>query len=121
MNNLMTVHALGPKLIEALGAPKHCTWLELRLAFNEIPTVRCEYYPVGDDGAIDLVSRVLAEYELVPRTAPAAVEPHPAEVVGFDAWMRERTEAAHQAMMKHARRGGIDYSKKYATIGIVTG
>jgi len=26
---------------------------------------------------------------------------------GFDAWMRERTDAAHQAMMKHARRGGI--------------
>jgi methionine synthase II (cobalamin-independent) len=29
---------------------------------------------------------------------------------GFDAWMRERTEAAHQAMMKHARRGGIPYA-----------
>ena len=28
---------------------------------------------------------------------------------GFDAWMRERTEAAHQAMMKHARRGGKAY------------
>ena len=38
--------------------------------------------------------------------------PHPAEVIGFDAWMRERTEAAHQAMMKHARRGGINYESK---------
>lgn len=28
---------------------------------------------------------------------------------GFDAWMRERTEAAHQAMMKHARLGGKAY------------
>ena len=28
---------------------------------------------------------------------------------GFDAWMRERTEAAHQAMMKHARLGGLTY------------
>jgi ABC-type arginine transport system permease subunit len=28
-----------------------------------------------------------------------------AEAIGFDAWMRARTEAAHQAMMKHARRG----------------
>ena len=28
---------------------------------------------------------------------------------GFDAWMRERTDAAHQAMMKHARRGGQRY------------
>lgn len=29
---------------------------------------------------------------------------------GFGAWMRERTEAAHQAMMKHAQRGGIPYN-----------
>ena len=28
---------------------------------------------------------------------------------GFDAWMRERTEAAHQAMMKHVRLGGKAY------------
>lgn len=28
---------------------------------------------------------------------------------GFDAWMREHTEAAHQAMMKHARLGGVTY------------
>lgn len=33
-----------------------------------------------------------------------------AEAIGFDAWMRERTEAAHQAMMKHARRGGIPHT-----------
>lgn len=29
---------------------------------------------------------------------------------GFDAWMRERTEAAHQAMMTHARRGAMQYT-----------
>lgn len=29
---------------------------------------------------------------------------------GFDAWMRERTEAAHQAMMKHARLGPMQYT-----------
>lgn len=28
---------------------------------------------------------------------------------GFDAWMHERTETAHQAMMQHARRGGQRY------------
>jgi hypothetical protein len=28
---------------------------------------------------------------------------------GFDAWMRERTEAAHGAMMAHAAVGGIDF------------
>ena len=34
---------------------------------------------------------------------------HAAEAIGFDAWMRERTECAHQAMMRHARRGGQPY------------
>ena len=30
---------------------------------------------------------------------------------GFDAWMRERTEAAHHAMMKHVRHGGKGYER----------
>ncbi|PKV47981.1 hypothetical protein CLU92_5456 [Janthinobacterium sp. 61] len=34
---------------------------------------------------------------------------HAAEAIGFDAWMRERAECAHQAMMRHARRGGQPY------------
>lgn len=121
MINLMTVQALGPKLIEALGAPKLCTWLELRIAFDEIPTVRCEYYPVGDDGTIDFLGKVLAEYELVPRAkygGSFAVHPESsiefqaakAQVIGFDAWMRRRTEAAHQAMMAQARLGGVAYN-----------
>ncbi|MGK5014988.1 hypothetical protein [Janthinobacterium sp. HLS12-2] len=113
----MTVHTLGPQLIALLGLPKHCVSFELRCAVGEIVTVKCEYYPEDADG----VDTVLAEYELVPRTKLDDAKPHPSEVIGFDSWMRERTEAAHQAMMKHARRGGIDYSKKYATGGIVTG
>lgn len=44
-----------------------------------------------------------------------------AEAIGFDAWMHERTEAAHQAMMKHVRRGSVEHSKKCAPGGIVTG
>ncbi|PHV13791.1 hypothetical protein CSQ90_26540 [Janthinobacterium sp. BJB303] len=35
---------------------------------------------------------------------------------GFDAWMRERVEAAHQAMMKHVRRGGISYEAKKSAL-----
>jgi len=35
---------------------------------------------------------------------------HAAEAIGFDAWMRERNEAAHRAMMRHARRGGQCYA-----------
>ena len=91
----MAVHTLGPQLSALLGLPKHCVSFELRCAAGEIVTVKCEFYPEEADG----IDQVLAEYELVPRATPAAAEPHWAEVVGFDAWMRERTEAAHQAMM----------------------
>lgn len=34
----------------------------------------------------------------------------------FDDWMRERTDAAHQAMMKHALRGGINYEAKKSAL-----
>lgn len=103
MNNLMTVHTLGPQLTALLGLPKNCVSFELRCAAGEIVTVKCEFYPEEAEG-IDLL---LAEYELVPRATPAAAEPHWAEVIGFDAWMRERTEAAHQAMMAHAKRSAL--------------
>ncbi|MGK5053599.1 hypothetical protein [Janthinobacterium sp. RB2P8] len=105
MNNLMTVHTLGPQLIALLGLPKHCVSFELRCAAGELVTVKCEFYPEEAEG-IDLV---LAEYELVPRETPTAVEPHPAEVIGFDAWMRERVELAHCNMMVRARIGGQRY------------
>ena len=105
MSSLMTVHTLGPQLIALLGLPKHCVSFELRCAVGELVTVKCEFYSEEAEG-IDLV---LARYELVPRETSAAVEPHPAEVIGFDAWMRERAEAAHQAMIKHARLGGKAY------------
>ena len=32
---------------------------------------------------------------------------HAAEAIGFDAWMRERTDAAHLAMMAQAKRGAL--------------
>lgn len=109
MKNLMTVHTLGPQLIALLGLPKHCTSFELRCAVGEIVTVKCEYHPEEADG-FDVV---LAEYELVPRAKLAATPSHPAEVIGFDAWMRERTEAAHRAMMLAA------HPKKWATGGML--
>lgn len=103
MNNLMTVHTLGPQLVAMLRLPKNCVSFELRCAAGEIVTVKCEFYPEEAEG-IDLL---LAEYELVPRATPTAAEPHWAEVIGFDAWMRERTEAAHQAMMAHAKHSAL--------------
>ncbi len=107
MSSLMTVHTLGPQLIALLGLPKHCVSFELRCAAGEIVTVKCEFYPEEAEG-IDLA---LAEYELVPRAnaAHGHAQRHRAAAIGFDAWMRERTEAAHQAMMQHARRGGQRY------------
>ena len=112
MNNLMTVHTLGPQLIALLGLPKHCVSFELRCAVGEIVTVNCEYHPEDADG-VDLV---LAEYELVPRQTRAAVEPHPAEAIGFDAWMRNRIEGAHQVMMSVVRLGGVEYGQVAAPL-----
>lgn len=136
MSSLMTVHTLGPQLIALLGLPKHCISFELRCAVGEIVTVTCEYHPEEATG----IDAVLAEYELVPRkpyrieghpgpelqdacgrinltaqqmaTGVRDLARHLAvtNAGGFDAWMRERTEAAHQAMMKHAQRGGIPYN-----------
>ena len=34
---------------------------------------------------------------------------HDVEAIGFDTWMRERVESAHQALMRHARLGGQSY------------
>ena len=92
MNNLMTVQTLGPQLMALLGLPKNVTSFVLRCAAGELVTVRCEYHP-GDAFGIDAV---LADYELVPRTsAPADL----IDAMGFDAWMRQRNDAAHKAMM----------------------
>lgn len=123
--DILTVHKLGPALIKALGAPPHCTWLELRLAYDEIPTVKCEYYPVGDDGTIDTTTKLLAEFELVRRPAPVVDEPEflveqhfagaPGEevftvVTNFDAWMRARTDRAHAEYMAAHAAGGIAFT-----------
>lgn len=98
----MTVTTLGTQLIALLGMPKHVASFELRCAVGEIVTVKCEYYPEDAIG----IDMVLAEYELVLRASRPA--PHAAEVMGFDAWMCERAEAAHRAMMAHCRAGGAN-------------
>lgn len=100
MSNLMTFRTLGPQLIALLGLPKNVRSFELRCAVDEIVLVKCEYHP-GDAFGIDTV---LAEYEVVPRTS-APVDP--IDAMGFDAWMHQRKDAAHQAMMAHARPGAL--------------
>lgn len=108
----MTVQTLGPQLVALLGLPKNCVSFELRCAAGEIVTVKCEFYPEEVE-SFDLL--LLADYELVPRTAAASrcAEQHRAAVIGFDAWMRERTEAAHQALMSVARLGGVAYDRTH--------
>lgn len=91
-------HEIGGALIKAIGLPKQTVSFVLRVESGRIVTVECEYYP---DGAHDIVT-ALAEYELVPRiVSPPDVSMHRADVIGFDAWMRERVEAAHQVMMSN--------------------
>lgn len=88
---------IGGALCAALQLPRNTVEFTLRCRAGEMVTVECEYWPDNAMGAVT----ALAEYELVRRAGAAETESaHPAEAIGFDAWMRERTEAAHQAFMK---------------------
>jgi hypothetical protein len=89
---------IGKQLCAALGLPKNTVGFTLRCYALELVTVECEYYPEGK-----LLTSALAQFTLEPRAVPAEDERHPSEVIGFDAWMRERTQAAHAAYMgRHA-------------------
>lgn len=84
---------IGQSLIDALGLPKNLISFELRVAANEVVSVRCEYLPDDLDGAA--LQSAFAEYELVERSAPKEQTPF-----NFDAWMSGRKEAAHAAMLE---------------------
>jgi hypothetical protein len=101
--SLMTVKTLGPELMKLLGIPPQCSSFELRCAADEIVSVKCEFYPLGDAGTAAAIGKVLADYELVRRPVADAHPKHPAEVIGFDAWMRQRTDAVHGAYMARTR------------------
>lgn len=105
MDHPVTAMHIYPALKALLGLPDMCTQFELRVRHNDVVTVDCQYYLSLDAPGIAQLATVFGEYELVPRTEMGNANPHPSEVIGFDAWLRERTEAAHQAMMKHSRRG----------------
>jgi hypothetical protein len=57
---------VSPRLIEALGLPKHTMWFELRVAAGEIASVKCAYHPERD--GVELADVILTEYQLVERT-----------------------------------------------------
>lgn len=96
----------SPALMALLGLPKHCTQFELRVRYDQIVTIACEYYPNFDaQGIVDLAT-VFGEFELVAR------ELAPAKIENFDAWIRDRTDRtdrAHAEYMAGHAAGGIDY------------
>jgi hypothetical protein len=96
MSAPVTAVQIYPALQALLGLPDMCTKFELRVSCSDIVTVACEYYPNLDTNGIAQLTAVFGEYELVRR---GKVAPHPAEAMGFDAWMRQRTERAHAEFM----------------------
>jgi hypothetical protein len=104
----MLCHSLGPQLMKLLGVPAHCLSFELRVAAGEIVTVQCEYHPVDKDGNAAAIGTLLGDYELVRREVSPFEQP--ASVIGFDAWMRERTGLAHAEYMAGHAAGGIAYT-----------
>jgi hypothetical protein len=105
-------HEIGRALCDALGLPKRTRAFTLRAEVGALVSVECEYYPEG----AGLVT-ALAEYELAQRETAAEPTQHPAGVMGFDAWMRERTETAHAELMARGARGGIEYNKRILVNG----
>lgn len=83
-------------LAEAMELPKGVTKMSLHLEVDKPVTIECEIVPHVDLG---LLTKVMRSFELVPADV-VLPEVHPAEVMGFDAWMRERTERAHQEYMR---------------------
>lgn len=100
MHSIVTSHQIYPALQALLGLPDLCVSFELRASVDGLVTVSCEHYLRSDTAGIAQLARVFSEYEMVPRAAVRVGTAHPAEAMGFDAWMRQRTEAAHQAFMK---------------------
>lgn len=102
--NLLTAQTLGPELVKLLGIPPHCLSFELRCAVGEIVSVKCEFHPRGDAGMAATIGTVLADYELVRRPSADTPPEHPSALIGFDAWMHQRTEAEHDAYMVRTSR-----------------
>ena len=99
---------IGKELCDALGLPKYTTAFTLHARVGVPVTVECEYIPEDSVAVRDFVP-ALARYHLVPANAQARQVRHPAEVMGYDAWMEERKAVAHARLMSHSV--GIDYGR----------
>lgn len=89
-------------LKELLGPPEMCASFELRVRQGDLVTVACEHYLSDNKGGIAQLGRVLSEFELVPRAGATHLQKD--EAINFDAWMRQRTDAAHDAYMARTSR-----------------
>ena len=118
MPNIVHSSQIYPALKALLGLPDHCISFELRVAVGHV-TVTCEHHVALDEPGLKQLESVLSEYDLVHRKP--VEQPQPAKVEDFDAWMRDRTDRAHAEYMAGHAAGGIDYRKKYAAGGIVSG
>lgn len=97
---MIPIHSrqIGKALVDALGLPSNTIGFTLRCYAGELVSVECEYLP-RDGGIVP----VLAQYNLMQ--CECKVQPtHSVERIDFDAWMRERTERAHQAYMERTSR-----------------
>lgn len=59
----------GSRIIKALGLPNNTRSIEIRIAVNEIVTVRCEYFPDTEIGAIE---KELKDFYLTTEKPPEA-------------------------------------------------
>lgn len=96
---MISSNQIGKALIEALGLPKQTIALTLHARAGKVVTVECEYAPESDQFVTELAS-----YGLVRIDPPRAMGTHPADAMGYDAWMAQRTELAHREFMRRTSR-----------------
>ncbi|MDQ1924683.1 hypothetical protein [Massilia pseudoviolaceinigra] len=105
----ITGRDIGVELIAALGLPKHTISVTLSVKADELVTVACEYCP---DIGPDFIT-LMARYNLVPaepKCSGSLMTYSSLPTDDFDAWMRDRTEAAHAAYMAQHSAGGQEYA-----------
>lgn len=115
MRDIVTPQQIYPALQALLGLPDHCASFELRVASGQCGVVvTCEHYVALDAPGLKQLESVFSEYELVRKEPVLPFKVHAedslefqaakAKIIGFDAWMRERTERAHAEFMTRTSR-----------------
>lgn len=66
MIKLLSGDDLSQKLIKLLGLPESTISFDLHFADNELPVVKCSYFPKDFDADAELLP-IIAEFYLVPK------------------------------------------------------